>query len=102
MDISDLYFALKHIWTCSCFILEFYIYQTSSSIVYWQLISVEHIYYLSVTNMRQNIKKKKLRKRVFKIMLLLLNISNHIIFIVYKVHNYRYVCNIEMRLIILR
>ena len=62
MDISDLYFALKHIWTCSCFILEFYIYQTSSSIVYWQLISVEHIYYLSVTNMRQNIKKKKIKE----------------------------------------
>jgi len=62
MDISDLYFALKHIWTCSCFILEFYIYQTSSSIVYWQLISVEHIYYLSVTNMRQNIKKKQIKE----------------------------------------
>jgi len=59
MDISDLYFALKHIWTCSCFILEFYIYQTSSSIVYWhwQLISVEHIYYLSITNIRQTLKQ---------------------------------------------
>jgi len=87
MDISDLYFALKHIWTCSCFILEFYIYQTSSSIVYWRLISVEHIYYLL------DLKSGKTLKSCYSIFQ---TISSSL----FNVQNYRYVCNIEMRLII--